>query len=138
MRLSRFRLRTLLLLISIAALLLALFTTVISPRLTEHNAFARLSNRILYAGAVYDGPQWSSRSLSDFWFFTRIRCIHLRIESVDTDRTEMIEQLAQFSHLEKIELVAGDPLPSTQAIMTDAFTELRSKLAGVEVTLLTD
>ncbi|MEM7560733.1 MAG: hypothetical protein AAF394_16550 [Planctomycetota bacterium] len=76
--------------------------------------------------------------MSDYWFFTRIRHIHLRIESADTDRTEIIEQLAQLSHLEKIELGAGDPLPSTQAIISDTLAELRSKLPNVEVSLLTE
>lgn len=121
---------------AITAVLLSVMLTAVVPRRKEHDAFAKLSQRILYAGVIYDGPQWNYRAFSDYWYFQRIWHIHLRLESTDIDRSEILKQLSELPHLEKIELVAGDPFPATQALLQDAIGEIESKLPNVNVTIL--
>lgn len=86
MKRPRFRLRTLLLLTAAAAILLSIILTIVVPKRIEHNAFAQLSNRILYAGIIYDGPKWNYRAFSNYWYFQRVWHIQLRLESTDSDR----------------------------------------------------
>lgn len=107
----------------------------VEPRRQEHRAFSKLSGRVLYVGITYDGPQWNSRTFTNHWYFQRVRHIHLRLESTDTDRNELLELLSQLPHLEKVELIACDPRPATQSIIQQTITEVQTHLPAVDVTI---
>lgn len=132
----RFRLKTLLVLMALVAVLLRMVLVTLAPLRQEHDAFSALSGRILYVGIAYDGPQWGVGALSKSWLFQRIGHVELRLESTDTDRVEIINKLSHLPHLKQVELVAGDPFPATQAILEAALDEIKTRCPAVNVTIL--
>lgn len=134
MRFLRFRVRSFFVLLTVVAVLIRLTWVFVLPHKREHDAFTRLSPRLLYAGAYSGGSDWHPKIVRDY--LMRFHTLRIRIESTDTDSGYILNDLYDFPSLTNIELVSGDPYPQTKENMAEFINQLGEKFPTINVTVI--
>lgn len=123
-------------LLTIVAVMLRMTWIFILPHKREHEAFARLAPRLLYAGIYYDGPNWKMKAIRECFLFQRFHTVRIRIEEKDIDRQEILAQLCDLPYIERVELVFGDPHIQTKSNLAEAKREILEQFPSVDVAIL--